>query len=297
MTRPMRAWMRGGVAVALMVQAFPSSSASADVTKDQCVDVDTKAQSLRREGKLTDAREQLKVCIDPRCPAILREDCTQRMDELEGAMPTIVFDAKDEQGRDLVLVRVTVDARPLSDRLDGRALSVDPGEHTFIFESPGKPPVTRRFVLKEGEKERRERIVLGATPSTALPPPPDEVPPEPASPGKVPRLTGIVLGSAGLVGIGMGAVFGALTIYNWSNSRNECRSPANCPEHGQALADHDSAVTAAGISTVAFIAGGALLAGGLALWVSADVTAHTSVLRVSPTFGVRTAGLAATGEF
>jgi hypothetical protein len=300
MTGPMRASMRsmrGAVLAALLAQAFLSNNASADVTKDQCVDVDTKAQSLRREGKLAEAREQLKVCIDPRCPAILREDCTQRMDELERAMPTIVFDAKDEQGWDLVPVRVAVDGHPLTDMLDGRALPVDPGEHTFTFQSPGKPPMTRRFVLKEGEKERRERIVLGATPTTAPESPPDEVPSEPASPGKAPRLAGIVLGSAGLVGIGMGAVFGALTIYNWSNSRNECRSPTNCPEPGQALADHDSAVTAARISNVAFVAGGALLAGGLALWVSGDVAAHTPVLRVSPRVGPGTAGLAATGEF
>ncbi len=297
MTGPMRAPMRCWVSAALLGLAFPSSKASADVTKDRCVDVDTKAQSFRREGKLAQAREELKVCIDPGCPAIVREDCTQRMDELERAMPTIVFDAKGEDGRDLVPVRAAVDGRPLSEELDGRALQVDPGEHSFTFASPGKPPVTRRFVLKEGEKERRERIVLGVAPPSAPEAPPTEVQFQPESASKAPRLAGIVLGSAGLVGIGMGAVFGVLTIYNWSNSRNECGSPGNCPEHGKALADHDSAVTAAGISTVAFVAGGALLAGGLALWVSGDVAAHAPVLRVSPSVGPGTAGLAAIGEF
>jgi hypothetical protein len=131
-----------------------------EVTKDQCVDADTKAQSLRRDGKLRAAREQLSVCINPGCPGIVRDDCTQRLDELERVQPTIVFDAKDGAGNDLVDVRVTMDGKPLAGKLDGAALLVDPGAHSFSFEVVGLPAVTRSFVLKEGEKSRRERIAM-----------------------------------------------------------------------------------------------------------------------------------------
>ncbi len=134
------------------------------ITKDQCVDANTKAQSLRRDGKFAAAREQLTLCIDQSCPGIVRDDCTQRLDELERAQPTVVFDAKSAVGEDVVLVHVAVDGVRLADVLDGRALGVDPGQHVFTFEVPGQAPTTYRFVLKEGEKDRRERIVLAGAP-------------------------------------------------------------------------------------------------------------------------------------
>jgi len=134
---------------------------SGDVTKDQCVDANTKAQSLRRSRKLVAARAQLAICADPRCPAMVRDDCTQRVDELEKVQPTIVFDAKDGAGNDLSDVRVSMDGKPFVGKLDGTALAVDPGPHAFTFEVTGQPIVTRGFVLKEGEKLRRERIVIG----------------------------------------------------------------------------------------------------------------------------------------
>jgi hypothetical protein len=139
----------------------PPPTTSGDVTKDQCVDANTKAQSLRRSRKLVAARAQLAICADPRCPAMVRDDCTQRVDELEKVQPTIVFDAKDGAGNDLSDVRVSMDGKPFVGKLDGTALAVDPGPHAFTFEVTGQPIVTRGFVLKEGEKLRRERIVIG----------------------------------------------------------------------------------------------------------------------------------------
>ena len=154
---PAFAWAGLAAATAL---ASPSAHA---LTKDQCVDANTSAQSLRREGKFGAAREQLTLCIDSRCPGIVRYDCTQRLDELERAQPTIVFDAKNVAGDDVVLVHVTVDGggsrrHPRRPRSGGR--SGPPRVH--VRDAPGQPATTYRLVLKEGEKDRRERIVLGA---------------------------------------------------------------------------------------------------------------------------------------
>jgi hypothetical protein len=144
------------------VAAIPSPpTTSGDVTKDQCVDANSKAQPLRRAGKLVAARAQLAICADPRCPGIVRDDCTQRLDDLERVQPTIVFDAKDSAGNDLSEVKVSMDGKALVGRLDGTAIAVDPGPHAFTFEVSGQPNITRGFVLKEGEKLRRERIVIG----------------------------------------------------------------------------------------------------------------------------------------
>jgi hypothetical protein len=94
------------------VAALWPAPARADTTKAQCIEANTKGQDLRRDGKLSMARDQFRVCADPSCPTIVRVDCTKRLDELEGAQPTIIFDARDGSGHDLSAVAVTVDDRP-----------------------------------------------------------------------------------------------------------------------------------------------------------------------------------------
>jgi hypothetical protein len=277
------------VALALM---SPDARA---ITKDQCVDANTKAQSLRRDGKFAAAREQLTLCVDSACPAIVRDDCTQRLDELDRAQPTVVFDAKTRSGDDVVMVRVDVDGVRLADVLDGRALRVDPGQHVFTFEVTDRPPTTYRFVLKEGEKDRRERITVSdvaeaVTPSAAAVP----------SPGQSQRVVGLVLGAVGLAGLGVGTVFGVLAIHDWSNSRNECESPTNCPRHDLAQADHDRAVAAGVISTIGFIGGGVLLTTGIVTWLTSPAAiaeSGTASARIVPAVAPGMAGVSVTGRF
>jgi hypothetical protein len=289
--------------------------ALAEVTKDQCVDANTKAQALRRDGNLAAARDQLLMCGDVHCPGIVREDCAQRLDELERAQPTVVFDAKDSVGNDVSIVRVTIDGHALTEKLDGRALAVDPGAHVFAFEVAGQPIVTRRIVLHEGEKSRREHILVetapptpvtvipqsspSATPITA-PQQPLETPVDSGPSGRKPL--GIVLGGAGIAGIAVGSIFGVLTIVSSNNSKSECLSPTNCTDRTAALSDHSTAVTDGTISNIGFIAGGALLAAGLVLWLTAPSGTEASPVpvvsvRVSPTLDPKAAGISLMGEF
>jgi hypothetical protein len=300
-----------------------STGASADVTKDECVDANSKAQLLRREAKLSAARVQLQICVDTRCPRIVSDDCTRRLEELERAQPTIVFDAKDAAGNDVSDVRVSVDGRPLAERLDGAALTVDPGDHEFTFEIVAQPTVTRRFVLHEGEKARRERVVVGASiarpvatatarlqPAPQPPAPVEASPPSPPSPpaeggGGGRKTLGVVMGGVGIAGIGVGSVFGLLAISSWNHSQTDCHRPAtleNCPNHDQAVTEQGTAVSDGAISTIGFIAGGSLLAGGIALWLMAPSEASASpapalAIRVSPSLSSGMAGIAVKGEF
>jgi hypothetical protein len=288
----------GTLAGALVVLA--ATPALADPTKDQCVDANTMAQTLRRAGQLGAARGQLLLCGDARCPGVVRDDCAQRLDELERAQPTLVLDVQDTSGQDIVAVDVRVDDKPFANRLDGRAMAVDPGEHTFTFSVPGLAPVTRRLVLKEGEKERRERVVVGEPVVRERPPTSTTVSPVERRPGRTQRLAGIVLTGVGLAGVAIGAVFGALTINDWSHSKSECASTANCPSHEQAVADRQSAITAATISDVGFIAGGVVVATGVAVWLTAPAgtedTAAVAV-RLAPSLGPGLAGFTLAGAF
>jgi hypothetical protein len=297
-------------AAIVAVAASTVPAAHADVTKDQCIDANTQAQALRRDGKLTAARAQLLKCGDPKCPAIIRDDCTQRLDELEHAQPTIVFDAKDGDGHDLAAVQVTVDGQPFADKLEGKALRVDPGAHTFVFTAAGHPPVTQSFVIREGEAERHERIVIGApaaqsttagapaSSATALPATPPE--PPPSSGLGTQRLLGIGVAGVGVVGIGVGAVFGLLASSAWNNAKNACGGDTSqCTDVSSANSYKSTTNTDGTISTVAFIAGGVLVAGGALLFFTGGghETGHAASFWVSPTAAPGQGGAVVRGTF
>ena len=82
------------------------------------------------------------------------------LDDVEKEIPTIVFEVKDGDGNDVSAVRVVMDGGELVPCLDGKSITVDPGEHVFRFESSSGKAVTRNYILREGEKNRRERIVI-----------------------------------------------------------------------------------------------------------------------------------------
>jgi hypothetical protein len=318
------------VAGALAVLAAAPSVVRADVTKAECIQANATAQDARRDLKFSAAREQLARCIDPSCPAMVRDDCARRLDELQKAQPTIVFDAKDASGRDVVAVKVTIDGKPLAEKLVGAALSVDPGEHTFTFAVPGSAPVTQTFVIKEGEKERREGIVLGgpvptplapgpgpspvpAPPPTPLGPPPtpasssSEPPPEPPTVGSqgggmgTQKVLGLVAAGVGVAGVAVGSVFGIMTISQKNQEVADCAAGTTCSPSNYSLGSsaRSAAFSDGTISTVGFIAGGVLVAGGLALFFTAHSTQQPggTGLLVVPSVGPESAGVLLRGDF
>jgi hypothetical protein len=286
-------------AVALLLTRSAPSSA-ADRIKEECVKASESGQSLQLAGRLAAAREQFLVCAAARCPSVLRDDCAQRLDDIKRAQPSIVFEAKDGSGHDLSEVKVSVDGRPLADRLDGTGLVVDPGEHTFSFQVVGQPELTRKLVLYEGEKSRREVIVFGSKPVERAPPPAApasaassaHTPENPAvvsTPGWTGRKTvALVTAGLGAAGIAVGAIFGvdAIGKNNQSNADGHCDS-TGCDPAGKQL--RNDALSAATVSTIAFGAGAALFLGGVVLWLtapSANGSPSTSVaLGAAPTAG------------
>jgi hypothetical protein len=134
-----------------LATAAPAAQA-ADV--QACLAASEKGQRARGAGKLREAREHFLVCGGEGCPAIVRRDCSQWNSELATALPSVVFGAKDASGRDLFDVTVSMDGEPLVEKLDGKAVAVDPGPHTFRFESAGAQPVSETALIKEGERAR-----------------------------------------------------------------------------------------------------------------------------------------------
>jgi hypothetical protein len=275
---------------------------------------------LRKEHHLREARQQLLVCAALTCPAEVRSECERHLSAVNAAIPTLIFEAKDAAGNDLSAVTVTMDGKPLADRLEGIPISLDPGAHSFHFETAGHAPVDKSFVLEEAQKGRREKIVFGAAAVSAPPAPGQGGEARPAkedgvfTPGaeranssssegvmSTLRVLGLVSGGVGVAGIGVGVAFGVMAGSASSNQQSACASSTNCPNRGQALSDRSTFTTDSSVEIAGFVAGGALLAAGVVMFIAggnkAEPEAAKTGLVVLPAISPGGAGLTLSGGF
>ncbi|WP_437767239.1 hypothetical protein WMF27_20245 [Sorangium sp. So ce281] len=218
---PARARLALSLAAAAAL-SLTGARADAAPHKQACADAYERAQGLRRDGRLIEARAALVVCSQPTCPAAAVADCGPWLAEVEQSLPSVVVAAKDAHGRERLDVRVLVDGRPLAAALDGKALPVDPGPRTFRFEPATGPAVEERVLIREGEKNRPLTVTLGAlaagAPTSPRPLAPRAAPPaEPSVPGLV-----WASGAVGVAGLAVFAVAGALSLSAEADLRATC---------------------------------------------------------------------------
>ena len=187
--------------LALLLLVLAPQRVSAELSNDQkvkCANAYEQAQRTRNSGLFRASREQLLICTEDACPTVLRSECVKWLGELDAAMPTVLVVAKDDQGNELADVSVSVDGTKLVDRLDGKALAVDPGTRTFRFARAGSDPIERKVLVREGEKRRVVNVTFAAStpPSPAVPEQPKN------SSSAVPAATWI-LGGVGVVALGV----------------------------------------------------------------------------------------------
>jgi hypothetical protein len=193
----------------------------------------------------------------------------------------------------------------------GSPLPVDPGTHALEAVAPGHKAWSASVEVAPNAAQATATVpALEALPAdaTPVPPAPAVVPPpnpaETATPAAGPpparndgsasasqRTSALIIGGAGLAGIVVGAVMAVVAKNKYDTSLGNCE-PGNhdlCSPAG--LTERSDARTAGDISTVAFIAGGAALAGGLVLWITAPngtkakESAATPALVLAPTLG------------
>jgi hypothetical protein len=156
---------RGTIATATalgVLVALGGDALAAPPTADECATASESGQSLRKAGKLRAARQQILFCAAQSCPGVVRDDCAAQLAAVDAAMPSIVFVVTDTNGDDVGGVGVTMDGAPLAPKLNGAAVSVDPGEHVFGFQADGFRGGTRKIVVREAVKERKVAVVLAA---------------------------------------------------------------------------------------------------------------------------------------
>ena len=260
---------------------------AANPTTPECLAASSASLQSLADHKLRLERSQLLVCAAMSCPAVIRKECLSRAEGVNAQIPTIVFEVKNAGGNELAAVKVTMDGEVVADHLDGNALTLDPGSHKFTFEAAGRPLVARTFILHESEKGRREIIVVGTdgeVPAPALaqapmPAAPSE-PVAPVAPATIPaethndgghgrkrKVLGLVVGGGGVAGLVVGGIFGGLALSSLSTANGECPSHSACSP--KAISDRSTTLTYGNVSTVAFVAGGVLLAGGLTVYFTA----------------------------
>jgi hypothetical protein len=257
---------------ALVAAAGLVAGASSADEKADCMAAASKGQTLRDAHALIEAREQFRVCARSVCPAIVQTDCGAWLEEVERTAPSVVLSAKDKDGRDLLDVSVSVDGAPLAQKLDGQAVPMNPGVHTFQFVLADGLSATSRVIVKEGEKA--QSVAVAFVPPSELPKLdekpkmetlPDETP-APAKPtgpvrGAAQRLSGLVLGGVGVVGVGVGIGI-ALDAKSKDVSAAGEKSPAQ-------ESDSRNAVNEGNVGTVVLVAGAVVAAAGVVLWLTA----------------------------
>jgi len=139
--------------------------ASADDPKTACIDASEEGQVLRDQGKLLEARERFLTCSAEACPKIVRVDCASWLEKLEEQIPSVVFSARDPKGQDISDVRVELDGKPLLERLDGKSVQLNPGEHQLRYVWAKAAPIEQRIILREGERHRALEVRFRAPPA------------------------------------------------------------------------------------------------------------------------------------
>jgi serine/threonine-protein kinase len=245
----------------------------------------------------------------------------ERAAALEGKLPRLsVLVPKEAQVEGLTVQREAV---LLGKALWGTPVPVDPGSWVIRAAAPGKLPWSTKVELVAGAPVLVVTIpaladaVAAPTTPPALPalPPPVLVPPPVVTPpavapgvGDPPRdaparsawskqkTAALAVGGAGVVGVVVGAAFGAKTLSSWGEAKDHCTGPSGkrvCDPQGVELAS--TAKNAGTASTIAFAVGGAALAAGAVLWITAPAAKRPVALQpiASPEGG----GLRITGAF
>ncbi len=213
--------------VASALSFAPRAWAEPPPTREQCLASHGKSQESRLEGELIEARAHLKVCANPACPNVLQNECAAWLASVQQAIPSVIVLAESDAG-DAVNVRVVVDGKVLTEKLDGTAFELDPGAHRFEFELAGYPRQEQTIVIRQEEKRRAIRVVFAKERQ------PEETqvgPGEPAtSPAPVPRgpgtrpipVTTYVFGGVAAAGAVAATIFGISGLSDYGDKKDNC---------------------------------------------------------------------------
>lgn len=241
-------------------EAIPKFLASLDAEKTSAALLNL-ADAYERVGKTASAYQRFRELseakdIDP----ARAEEARKRAEALKPRLATIVLK-----------VPAASAGAPLS--IDGVAVKptgsipLDPGQHSL------KVDESKVLVFEIAEAEKDKPIDVPALPvpvASTTEKPPVVVTPAPP-PDDTLRSTSYVVGGVGAAGLIAGTVLGVVALSKASSVKDACTAYPHCPPSSRddVQSKDDSARAFGTASTIAFVAGGVLLAGGVVLYLVA----------------------------
>ena len=223
------------------------------------------------------------------------------------------------------LSELRVDGEPLGSAAWTTDLPLDPGAHVLALSAPGKKTrelpvtVTAEAGIQTIDIAPLENEAPTPAPSPPVPEPQPSAPAPPAetqrelggatgasheaAPGLGPtRVAGLSIATVGVVGLGIGSIFGVMAGSSYGNAKSLCGGDVTRCRPGevsQANSEHDQAATDATVSTVAFLAGGVLVGTGAVVffWVGGTRRPATTAWTVAPSVGPGHMGLSLGARF
>lgn len=236
------------LAFGLLLAAAPALAAPP--TQKECLAAADDGQKLRDDGKLVSARDKFIMCAAKSCPNVVAKQCNQWLSDAEREMPSVTFRAIDDNGKETLEVKVSVDDKVVAQSIEAKAIAVDPGEHKVKFEKADGKSVEDKILLRPGEKNRLVELSF----QTKAPPPPVAETPKPAPPIEpAPEPSrGFRVPTLGWVGLGIFAAGGITTIAfasmaNGDESDLRGRCAPSCPESEKSGIDTKIAIANVGL--------------------------------------------------
>ena len=245
-----------------------------------CTQAHHDAQVARQNGKLLRARELLVACSQSSCPSLVVDDCRPWLDEVEGDIPRLVVEVKDDEGEPLA-VTVYLDGDVRSNKTSRIVLPVDPGAHRLRLELAGHTPIERDVDAAAASDEIVVAMTMQAEPAAAAPPP--------GEPDTAPSVATWIVGGVGIVGLGMFVGFAASGLSR-RGELDDARCAPRCPNADVDAMDRDFL-----IADISLGAGLGLLAVATVLFFATQSSSSGTALAIAP----RVAGgeLVMRGEF
>jgi hypothetical protein len=172
----------------------------------------------------------------------------------------VVVIVRDDASHDAVGARVLVDGVARTEAAAGRAIELDPGQHTVRIEGEGKQPVDHTITVFQGERDRLVRFTVQPSSSASGTGETPGAGPSSAQPHSRPYVPALVAGGASLAILGISAWLGLSGRSDLSNLRGTC-APACTdaqvdPVRGKLLASDvllGTGIVGAAVSTFLFV--------------------------------------------
>lgn len=227
-----------------------TTASAAPPTQKECIAAADDGQKLRDDGKLVSARDKFILCAAKSCPNVVAKQCNQWLSDAEREMPSVTFRAIDDNGKETLEVKVSIDDKVVAQSIEAKAVAVDPGEHKVKFEKADGISVEDKILLRPGEKNRLIELSF----QTKAPPPPVAETPKPVPPVEpAPEPSrGFRIPTLGWVGLGVFAAGGITTIAfasmaNGDESDLRDRCAPTCPESEKSGIDTKIAIANVGL--------------------------------------------------